>query len=76
MARAISLSPVHAEPRPWQLLQRVVAWLRVARRVRAERAALAELDDRLLADIGIDRYDALREARRSPWDLAGDLGGR
>ena len=36
--------------------------------VRYERLELAELDDRLLRDIGIDRIGALREAERPFWD--------
>ena len=34
------------------------------------RAALSELDDRLLADIGCSRGDTLHEVSRKPWDLA------
>ena len=33
------------------------------------RRHLAEMDDRMLKDIGISRVDALREAERLPWDL-------
>lgn len=33
------------------------------------RRQLAEMDDRMLRDIGISRADALREAERRPWDL-------
>ena len=32
-----------------------------------QRHALLELDDRLLADIGLTREDALREARKPFW---------
>ncbi len=35
---------------------------------RRERLALAELDDRLLRDIGVDRITARREAARPFWD--------
>ena len=38
------------------------------RRARLERE-LSQLDDRLLADIGISRADALAEADRAPWDV-------
>jgi len=34
------------------------------------RRQLAEMDDRMLRDIGISRVDALHEAERAPWDLA------
>jgi uncharacterized protein YjiS (DUF1127 family) len=33
------------------------------------RRQLAEMDDRMLRDIGISRADALHEAERAPWDL-------
>ena len=33
------------------------------------RRLLAEMDDRQLADIGIDRGQAYMEATRAPWDL-------
>lgn len=33
-----------------------------------ERQALAELDDRMLDDIGLTRADRDRECIRSPWD--------
>ncbi|SHK51543.1 protein of unknown function [Roseomonas rosea] len=47
-------------------------WLAmVARMARAieERRILATLDDRMLADIGINRLEAERETARVPWDL-------
>ncbi|MEM0922004.1 MAG: DUF1127 domain-containing protein [Pseudomonadota bacterium] len=37
--------------------------------VSAERRHLARLSDRELADIGLDRVDAEREAARPFWDL-------
>ena len=33
------------------------------------RRQLAEMDDRMLRDIGISRADALQEADRLPWDV-------
>ena len=39
-------------------------------RARQTRRMLAEMDDRMLADIGIGRGDALMEAARAPWDLS------
>ncbi len=39
-------------------------------RVATTRRALAEMDERMLRDIGISRVDALREAARKPWDQA------
>ncbi|MFA6022014.1 MAG: DUF1127 domain-containing protein [Rhodospirillales bacterium] len=41
----------------------VLTWIERAQ----QRRALARLDDRLLADIGISRVDALREAGRPGW---------
>lgn len=39
------------------------------RRARRTRRLLTEMDDRMLADIGIGRGDALMEASRAPWDI-------
>lgn len=38
-------------------------------RARRTRRLLLEMDDRMLADIGIGRGEAWMEATRSPWDL-------
>lgn len=43
----------------------IVLWIETAK----GRRALARLDARLLRDIGIDPYDAAREARRPFWDV-------
>ncbi len=37
-------------------------------RTNLQRRALADLDEHLLADIGIDRSTAQMEAARAPWD--------
>ena len=50
---------------PLALLAQARLWLEVW----SERRALATLDPNLLADIGIDRNDALREASRGFWDI-------
>lgn len=39
-------------------------------RARQTRRMLGEMDDRMLADIGIGRGDALIEASRPMWDLS------
>lgn len=44
--------------------------LRRAFAVQAERRRLAEMDDRMLSDIGLSRVDAMAEARRPLWDTA------
>lgn len=46
-----------------------LAWLRRVLRTVESRRHLAEMDERMLADIGISRAEALREASRAPWDL-------
>lgn len=46
------------------------AHLGVMLRARATRRLLMEMDDRMLADIGIDRGTALTEASRAMWDVA------
>ena len=48
-------------------------WLAIVARMAGaveERRLLATLDDRMLADIGLDRRAAEREAARAPWDLS------
>ena len=47
------------------------AWrsAKVRRQVRRERLMLADLDDRMLKDIGITRAEARFEAARSRWDV-------
>jgi uncharacterized protein YjiS (DUF1127 family) len=53
---------------PWRALLHgaLARALRFAER-RRQRLALLELDDRLLADIGVSRADALAEARKPFW---------
>ncbi len=55
--------------RPTQLLRQVWMVLAEMRRARRTRRLLTEMDDRMLADIGIGRGEALMEASRAPWDL-------
>ena len=55
---------------PWPRL--ALRWLpqpRAMLRAITTRRQLAEMDDRMLRDIGISRVDALAEAERAPWDL-------
>jgi uncharacterized protein YjiS (DUF1127 family) len=49
-------------------LRGLPAW-RAMLRAALTRRQLAEMDDRMLRDIGISRADALHEAERAPWDL-------
>jgi len=46
-----------------------LAWLGAVLHAVETRRRLAEMDDRMLKDIGISRADALEEAGRAPWDL-------
>lgn len=47
-----------------------LAWLRRTLQAAESRRHLAEMDARMLADIGISRAEALQEASRAPWDHA------
>jgi len=51
------------------LMRQVWTALAEMARARRTRRLLAEMDDRMLADIGIGRGDALMEASRAPWDI-------
>ncbi len=55
--------------RPSSILRQAWAMLAEMRRARRTRRLLGEMDDRMLADIGIGRGDALMEASRAPWDV-------
>ncbi|UFN49029.1 DUF1127 domain-containing protein [Roseomonas sp. OT10] len=53
--------------------QRAMGWMHAVFRVFQaieSRRLLAEMDDRMLSDIGISRSEADHEANRAPWDLA------
>ncbi len=45
------------------------AWMQVVLRTITTRRQLAQMDDRMLRDIGLSRSDALEEADRAPWDI-------
>ena len=62
-ARAASLST--ATPATMGLLSRVADALAIRR----QRRALLALDDRMLADVGLSRADAYREAHRPFLDM-------
>jgi uncharacterized protein YjiS (DUF1127 family) len=53
----------HARETLWVVLRRV--WLTVA-----TRNQLAELDERMLHDLGLSKADVSREIARAPWDTA------
>ena len=52
---------------PGQLFTRFAALVLGWRERARQRRALAQLDDRLLRDIGLDRVDLAREIVRPPW---------
>lgn len=58
-------APVSASAGGGFTLTRILGWIQVA----AERRRLAELDDRMLRDIGVVREDAKVEAARPFWDV-------
>ncbi|MFT8246748.1 DUF1127 domain-containing protein [Roseomonas sp. BN140053] len=70
----------HATPAPYALGahapagrgKRATAWWGIiVRSLQAieSRRLLAQMDDRMLSDVGMSRSDALREAARAPWDV-------
>jgi uncharacterized protein YjiS (DUF1127 family) len=50
-----------------QRLWRWIEWLEHAAERQRQRRSLAALDDRLLADIGLSRADALHQASKPFW---------
>lgn len=50
-------------------LTALASWIKQAWSVQRQRKALAKMDDRMLADIGLTRAQAHLEANRSFWDL-------
>lgn len=49
------------------MFQKLVKTTNSWQRRRSERASLANMDDRMLRDIGMDRFQAEREARKPFW---------
>lgn len=49
------------------LLAAVWRWSAACAQRRRQRLALAELDERLLGDIGLTRADSARETEKYPW---------
>ncbi|MBE9604590.1 DUF1127 domain-containing protein [Acetobacteraceae bacterium H6797] len=45
------------------------AWLARMVRTVSTRGHLAEMDDRMLRDVGLDPIEARREMMRKPWDV-------
>ena len=68
-AMQVGNAVLHALWHGWRGTRRAALGLALARRVARERRALAGLDARELADIGLDRETARREAGRGLLDL-------
>jgi uncharacterized protein YjiS (DUF1127 family) len=67
--RLLPRSLAHAPARPIRgARQGWLAWLARMLHAIETRRHLAEMDDRMLKDIGITRLDAYEEIRRAPWD--------
>ena len=49
-----------------------LGWLAAMLRGIETRRHLAQMDERMLKDIGLTRADAVEEAGRAPWDLGPD----
>ncbi|MDB5381641.1 MAG: hypothetical protein JWO26_1273 [Rhodospirillales bacterium] len=67
LSRSVAAPRAEIRTSPLRAFARLVA---AAYRAGVTRRELAGMDDRMLRDIGITRYDALREAARKPWDQA------
>ena len=72
MATHGTVTQLHFAPRSTGRPAAHGAWAALTAMVRARRTRrlLAEMDDRMLADIGLDRGQALAEAARPAWDVA------
>ena len=46
-----------------------LGWLALAMQAISTRRHLAEMDGRMLKDIGLSRSEAMAEAARAPWDF-------
>ncbi len=55
---------------PLRVLRFGLARLQAVRQAVRERRALAQMDERMLADIGLSRAQAEVEINRKPWDIA------
>ncbi len=69
MNRIVNASqPVDLPAVPQDRLLRLVQWIEGRVELVRQRRALASLDDRQLADIGVSRGEAIGEAGRPFWD--------
>ena len=68
-SHSIRIAHLRREPTPASGLAEVWTGLLAMLRARRTRKMLRDMDQHLLADIGIGRGDALMEAARPMWDL-------
>jgi uncharacterized protein YjiS (DUF1127 family) len=47
----------------------LMAWVAQMRRAAIGRRAIAQMDDRMLSDVGLSRAEASVEINRRPWDI-------
>lgn len=55
---------------PQRALRHCFERVQAIRKAVQERRALAQMDPRMLADIGLSRAEAEAEINRKPWDIA------
>lgn len=65
-----------ARPAPAGVREGWLGWLAAMLHAIESRRRLAEMDDRMLRDIGVTPSQAFEEASRAPWDLAAHHPGR
>jgi len=68
--RALTFWKPMASARIWAAVQLLFHRLRAMRQAVAGRRALAGMDERMFADIGISQSEAAFEINRKPWDTA------
>jgi len=68
--RATTLSKPGLFTNIWAAAQRLCRHFGAMRQAMASRRALARMDDRMLADIGLSQSEAAFEMNRKPWDTA------
>ncbi len=69
MSATLFRLPYAPQTRP-SLAGRTWAWLVLVKRTQDSRRALAQMDARMLADIGVSRATAQSEAARPAWDCS------
>ncbi len=70
VVRASVLSKPRLFASGWRAAQLLCQRFGAMRQAMAGRRALARMDDRMLADIGLSQSEAAYEMNRKPWDTA------